>query len=145
MSTSQRSKEDAMDYRYFPEPDLLPLDLSDEFIEECKKCLVELPVEKRIRYLKEYDLKEDDARILTADYELSNYFDELVNLTKDPKKSCSYITTVLLALMKEDEITTSIKDLKFDIKELARVIELVNSDELSSTNSKQVIEELFKN
>jgi aspartyl-tRNA(Asn)/glutamyl-tRNA(Gln) amidotransferase subunit B len=145
MSTSQRSKEDAMDYRYFPEPDLLPLDLSDEFIEDCKKSLVELPVEKRIKYLSEYGLKEDDARILTADYELSNYYDKLVKLTKDPKKSCSYINSVLLALIKENEEITSISDLRFDIKSLARVIELVSSDELSSTNSKQVIEELFKN
>lgn len=145
ISTSQRSKEDAMDYRYFPEPDLLPLDLTPTFIEECRKSLVELPVEKRIRYLKEYELKEDDARILTADKELSNYFDELVELTKDPKKSCSYITSVLLALIKEDEEVLSINKLRFDIKALARVINLVNSDELSSTNSKQVIEELFKN
>jgi aspartyl-tRNA(Asn)/glutamyl-tRNA(Gln) amidotransferase subunit B len=108
MSTSQRSKEDAMDYRYFPEPDLLPLDLSDEFIAECRDALVELPIDKRLRYLNDYELKEDDARILTADKELSTYFDELVELTKDPKKSCSYITSVLLALIKEDEEITSI-------------------------------------
>ncbi|MDD3646188.1 MAG: Asp-tRNA(Asn)/Glu-tRNA(Gln) amidotransferase subunit GatB [Candidatus Gracilibacteria bacterium] len=145
VSTSQRSKEDAMDYRYFPEPDLLPLVLDDEFIEECRKALPELPVEKRIRYLNEYKLAEDDARLLTTDRDLSEYFDELVELTGDPKKSCSYITTILLAMMKEREDITSVTDLKFDIKQLARVIELVNNDELSSTNSKQVIEELFNN
>jgi len=81
MSTSQRSKEDAMDYRYFPEPDLLPVELDDDFIENCKKSLVELPVEKRIRYLQEYKLGEDDARILTSDSELSAYFEELLELT----------------------------------------------------------------
>jgi len=144
-STSQRSKEDAMDYRYFPEPDLLPVKLSADFIEEAKKQIPELPIEKRIRYLEEYKLSEDDARILTSDKELSDYFDKLNNLTKDSKKSCSYITTILLAMMNESEDIKKISDLKFDIKQLARVIELVNSDELSSTNSKQVIEELFTN
>lgn len=143
--TTQRSKEDAMDYRYFPEPDLLPLELSDEFIAEARAKIPELPIEKRIRYLNEYKLSEDDARILTTDRELSEYFDELNSLTWDPKKSCSYITTILLALMNESENTKKISDLKFDLKQLARVIELVNSDELSSTNSKQVVEELFMN
>jgi aspartyl-tRNA(Asn)/glutamyl-tRNA(Gln) amidotransferase subunit B len=82
---------------------------------------------------------------LTADKELSDYFDKLVELTGDAKKSCSYITTILLALMNESEEIKNIKDLKFDIKELAKVIDLVNHDELSSTNSKQVVEELFRN
>jgi Asp-tRNA(Asn)/Glu-tRNA(Gln) amidotransferase B subunit len=68
-----------------------------------------------------------------------------VELTNDPKKSCSYITTILLAILNESEEINSISELKFDIKQLARVIELVNKDELSSTNSKQVIEELFNN
>jgi len=70
-----------MDYRYFPEPDLLPLELSDEFIEETKKLVVEFPIERRLRYLNTHKLKEDDARLLTADYELSNYFEELFKLT----------------------------------------------------------------
>ena len=144
-STVQRSKENAMDYRYFPEPDLLPLELSDEFIEETRKLVVELPIERRLRYLNEHKLQEDDARLLTADYELSNYFEKLVELTKDPKKSCSYITTILLALIKESEDEIKITDLKFDVEELAKVINLVNKDELSSTNSKVVIEELFNN
>ena len=145
VSVSQRSKEDAMDYRYFPEPDLLPLDLSDEFISEAKKSMVELPIDKRIRYLNEYKLWSDDARLLTSDKNLSDYFDNLVILTNDYKKSCSYITTILLALIKDSDEINSVFELKFDIKQLARVIELVNNDELSSTNSKLVIDELFIN
>lgn len=145
VSSSQRSKEDAMDYRYVPEPDILPIVLDDAFLAECKEQVVELPIKKRIKYLEDYKLKEDDARLITADYELSEYFDALVKLTNDPKKSCSYLTTVLLALMNEAEDKMKISDLKFDIKELAKVIELVNKDELSSTNSKQVVEELFNN
>lgn len=145
MSSSQRSKEDAMDYRYVPEPDILPIVLDDAFISECRSHLVELPVEKRIRYLEEYKLQDDDARLLTTDADLSGYFDALVELTGDAKKSCSYITTILLALMNESEDIKKISDLKFDIAQLAKVIQLVNADELSSTNSKQVIEELFAN
>ena len=144
-SRTQRSKEDAMDYRYFPEPDLLPLDLKDSFIEEARATLPELPIEKRLKYLWEYKLGIDDARILTVTRDLSEYFDKLVELTKDPKKSCSYITTILLAMINESEDIEWVDDLKFEISELAKVIELVNKDELSSTNSKQVIEELFNN
>ena len=144
-SVTQRSKENAMDYRYFPEPDLLPLKLDDEFIQELKSSLPELPIEKRLRYLNDYKLSQDDARLLTTDRELSEYFDKLVELSWDPKKSCSYITTVLLSMINESEDISSITQLKFDIRELANVIKLVNKDELSSTNSKQVIEELFKN
>jgi aspartyl-tRNA(Asn)/glutamyl-tRNA(Gln) amidotransferase subunit B len=134
-----------MDYRYFPEPDLLPIELDDEYISEAKALIPELPIEKRIKYLEEYELSQDDARILTTDRELSEYFDGLVEQTKDPKKSCSYITTILLALINESDDVQKISDLKFDREELARVIELVNNDELSSTNSKQVVEELFYN
>lgn len=144
-SKTQRSKEDAMDYRYFPEPDLLPLNLDDNFIKEARKMLPELPIDKRLRYLNDYKLSEDDARILTTTRELSEYFDELVKLTNDPKKSCSYITTILLSILNEQWENFLRDNLKFDIIELAKIINLVNKDELSSTNSKQVVEELFKN
>jgi len=142
-SSSQRSKEDAMDYRYVPEPDILPIIIDDDFIAECRGQVVELPVKKRLKYLQEYKLWDDDARLLTADYSLSLYFEQLVALSWDAKKSCSYITSVLLALMNESEDINNLEDLKFDISEFAKVITLVNNDELSSTNAKQVIEELF--
>ena len=143
LSTSQRSKEDAMDYRYFPEPDILPIVLDEAFLDSCQKQVVELPIVKRRRYLEEYKLWDDDARLLTSDYPLSLFFEELVTLTWDAKKSCSYTTSVLLALIAESEDIKNISELRFDIKELAQVIELVNKDELSSTNAKIVIEQLF--
>lgn len=143
--TTQRSKEDAMDYRYFPEPDLLALNLEDDFISQAKSTIPELPIDKRLRYLIDFKLSDDDARLLTTSRDLSEYFDKLVKLTNDAKKSCSYITTILLAMINDSEEINSINELKFDIEELAKVIELVNNDELSSTNSKQVIEELFEN
>ncbi len=142
-SHTMRSKEDAMDYRYFPEPDLLPIVLEEDFIEECRKTLPELPIQKRLRYLNEFKLGEDDARILSADHTLGTYFDKVVAITNDPKKSCAYLTTVVLWLMKDalvDDITT----IKITPEELSEVIKMVNADELSSTNAKIVVEELFK-
>lgn len=144
MSSSQRSKEDAMDYRYVPEPDILPIVLDEVFLESCRSQVVELPVKKRLRYLEQYGLGADDARILTADVSLSAYFDTLVDITKDAKKSCSFITSVLLSLMNESQDIKNISDLRFEITELAHIIALVNTDELSSTNAKVVLEELFE-
>lgn len=144
VSTTQRSKEDAMDYRYFPEPDLLPIVLEDDFIAECKASLPELPIDKRLRYLNEFKLWEDDARILSADHTLGTYFDKVVAITDDAKKSCAYLTTVVLALMKE-ALVDDITSIKVTPEELAEVIKMVNADELSSTNAKIVVEELFNN
>jgi len=144
VSVSQRSKEDAMDYRYFPEPDLLPLILDDSFVESCRALLPELPIEKRLRYLNEHHLWEDDARILSADRSLGEYYDEVVAHSKDPKKACAYITSVIFALMKEQNIT-KITNIKITPESLARIIALINIDELSSWNGKIVIEEIFNN
>jgi aspartyl-tRNA(Asn)/glutamyl-tRNA(Gln) amidotransferase subunit B len=141
-SSSQRSKEDAMDYRYFPEPDLPPLVLTAEYIEARR--LDDRPIERRVRYLSEYKLLPDDARILSRDRETSDYYDVLVRLSGDAKKSCSYVTTVLFALMDAAEDPVTLSTLKFAPEELARVIAMVNNNELSSTNSKLVIEAMFR-
>lgn len=139
-STPMRSKEDAMDYRYFPDPDLPPLRLTPEFIAE--RQIAELPMDRRMKYLGEYKLIEDDARILSDDIQTSNFYDELVAITADPRKSCSYITTILFAIFEANEIRLTLSDIKAETSEIARVIQLVNADELSSTNSKIVIEKL---
>lgn len=135
-----RSKEDAMDYRYFPEPDLPPLVLTPEFITE--RAISELPIDRRLKYLNEYKLIEDDARILSENIITSDFYEELVAITGDPKKSCSYITTILFAIFEANETKLTLSDIKGETREIARVIQLVNADELSSTNSKIVIEKL---
>ncbi len=99
-------------------------------------------MDRRLKYLNEYKLIEDDARILSEDLMTSEFYEELVNITKDPKKSCSYITTILFAIFEAHTTRLSLSDIKAETKEIARVIELVNVDELSSTNSKIVIEKL---
>ena len=139
-STSLRSKEDAMDYRYFPDPDLPPLHISDEFISERK--LSELPIDRRLKYLNEYKLIEDDARILSNDRTTSDFYEELVAISGDPKKSCSYITTVLFAIFESAPEKITLADVKAETREFAEVIKMVNADEISSTNSKIVMEKL---
>ncbi|MBP6981365.1 Asp-tRNA(Asn)/Glu-tRNA(Gln) amidotransferase subunit GatB [Candidatus Gracilibacteria bacterium] len=139
-STPLRSKEDAMDYRYFPDPDLPPLVLTDSYIKE--RTIDELPIDRRLKYLNEYKLSSDDARILASDHITSDFYEKLVEMTGDPKKSCSYITTVLFALFEGHHEKIGLSDIRSEILEIARVIELVNADELSSTNSKIVIEKL---
>lgn len=139
-STPLRSKEDAMDYRYFPDPDLPPLVLSWEFIEE--RQITELPIDRRMKYLSEFKLAPDDARILSNDRLTSDFYEELVRLTSDPKKSCSYITTVLFAIFEGHHEKIDLSHVKWWATEVARVIQMVIRDELSSTNSKLVIEKL---
>lgn len=139
-STPLRSKEDAMDYRYFPDPDLPPLVLTDSYINE--RTIDELPIDRRLKYLNEYKLSSDDARILASDHITSDFYEKLVEMTGDPKKSCSYITTVLFALFEGHHEKIWLSDIRSEISEIARVVKLVNTDELSSTNSKIVIEKL---
>lgn len=139
-STPLRSKEDAMDYRYFPDPDLPPLVLTREYIDE--RMISELPMDRRIKYLNEYKLIEDDARILSGDRQTSEFYEELVRVTGDPRKSCSYITTILFAIFESAPEKMGLSDIKTETREIGKVIELVNRDELSSTNSKIVIEKL---
>ncbi len=139
-STPLRSKEDAMDYRYFPDPDLPPLMLDEAFIEE--RQIAELPIDRRQKYLTEYKLIEDDARILSGDRLTSDFYEELVALTKDPKRSCSYITTVLFAIFEGHHEKIDLSHVRGGVIEVAEVINMVNRDELSSTNSKVVIEKL---
>lgn len=129
-----------MDYRYFPDPDLPPLLLTREYIDE--RTIDELPMDRRLKYLEEYKLGEDDARILSNDRLTSDFYEKLVEMTKDPKKSCSYITTILFAIFEAHHEKINLSYLKSPVEEFARVIQMVNADELSSTNSKTVIEKL---
>lgn len=142
-SHSQRSKEDAMDYRYFPEPDLPRLVVEKSYIDE--RAIAELPIDRRTKYVETYGLGADDARILSNERVLSDYYESLVALTNDPKKSCSYITTILFSLFEEHGLTVDLPSLKFNVAELGKIIQLVNADALSSTNAKEVFRELFIN
>lgn len=140
-SSSLRSKEDAMDYRYFPDPDIPPLNLDDDYIQDRR--IGELPIDRRLKYRDKYWLIEDDARILSSDKITSDFYESLVTITNDPKKSCSYITTVLFAIFESSDQKIWLNDIQDSADEIGAIINMVNADELSSTNSKVVIEKLI--
>ena len=110
---SMRSKEDAHDYRYFPDPDLLPLELEDEFITDCKASLPELPDEKRARYKNALGLSAYNAAVLTAEHETALWFEELLHETGNPEKMASsaanWVTSELFGALNKAglEITES--------------------------------------
>lgn len=135
---SQRSKEEAQDYRYFPEPDLPPLSFSAEEIVDYQAALPELPLEKRRRYENEYALGQDEARLLSEDNALSSYFEETVRVCHDPGKSGSLILSTLGGIMRKEN--RSLEELKIPPSQLGALIEKINQGELSLSAVKTVIE-----
>ncbi|MCP4671394.1 MAG: Asp-tRNA(Asn)/Glu-tRNA(Gln) amidotransferase subunit GatB, partial [Desulfobacula sp.] len=98
-TTSMRGKEEAHDYRYFPDPDLVPLIVDDEWIAKINKTMPELPHEKLLRFIKEYELNNDDARILTSSIELADFFEKTAAPLKDKKQAANWIMTTLLGML----------------------------------------------
>jgi aspartyl-tRNA(Asn)/glutamyl-tRNA(Gln) amidotransferase subunit B len=140
-SHSLRSKEDAMDYRYFPEPDLPPLVITQTYIDERK--IAELPIDRRQKYLNEWKLLPDDARILSSERAMSDFFEKTVALTNEPKKSASLILTVILGILKKGDEEIDFSTLKITPEALARVVNMLKSDEISSTNAQEVVKTLL--
>jgi len=138
-----REKEESDDYRYFPEPDVPPLHIDRKMVEKFKKELPELPNLKRKRYMSELGLPHDDARILSGDLKLAQYFEEVVSLCKDAKKAASFINTILMKHLNEELI--SVDRQKVTAKMMAELIELVNSGDISNNTAKgEVFEEMYK-
>ena len=100
-----RGKEDAHDYRYFPCPDLIPVEISEEWIEEIRQTLPELPDQKKQRFQREYDLPEYDAAILTGSKELADYFETAVGTCPEPKKVSNWMMTELMRELKGADIS----------------------------------------
>lgn len=138
-----RSKEDAQDYRYFPEPDLAAIRLSDEYIEKVRASLPEMPESRRERYLKEYNLTEKDARLLTASKYLSNLFEGALAKCGNAKAVANWILSDISRILNEKEMEPD--QIPFTADELAKTIELIDKGTISSAIAKKVIEELFEN
>lgn len=139
-SYPMRGKEEAHDYRYFPDPDLVPITLSDEKIRELKESLPELPAAKIKRYRDSLGLPEYDARILTADPQTASFFEECVSLYGEPKKISNMIMTDLLRLMKE----TGSEKIPVRPGQLVSVLKLVDGGRVNITVGKAVFEEAFR-
>ena len=141
-SYAMRSKEDAQDYRYFPEPDLVPIVISDEWIAEIKARQPELRTEKLERYKKEFGLPDYDAEIITGHKKFADLFEATTEICKKPKKVSNWIMGEIIRLLKENEMDP--EDIKFSPVNLAKVIDLADSGAINSTVAKEVFEEVFK-
>ena len=133
-SESMRGKEDAHDYRYFPCPDLVPVEISDEWIEEVRGSLPELPDQRKARFVEQYELPEYDAVLLTADREVAEYFEETVKAGAQAKKASNWIMTELMRELKGDEISSC----KVTALQLAALLQMVEKNTISGKIAKTV-------
>ncbi|OCL88415.1 Aspartyl/glutamyl-tRNA(Asn/Gln) amidotransferase subunit B [Aliarcobacter thereius] len=138
---SMRGKEDAADYRYFPDPDLLPLIISDEMIEKYSK-IPELPDEKKERFVKEYALKDYDASVITASLEMANYFDEMMSEGISSKNATTWLTVELQGRLKEG---VTIEQSPIDAKTLATIVKRIEDSTISGKAAKEVLDYLILN
>ncbi|MBO6162102.1 MAG: Asp-tRNA(Asn)/Glu-tRNA(Gln) amidotransferase subunit GatB [Eubacterium sp.] len=137
-SYPMRSKEDAQDYRYFPDPDLVPIQVSEEWIEEIRGRQPEMRAEKILRYKEEYQLPEYDIDQLTGEKKLADLFEGAVRAGADPKKASNWLMTETMRLMKETD--TDASALKFSGENLAELIALVDQKEINGAVAKEVFE-----
>lgn len=140
-SYAMRSKEDAQDYRYFPEPDLVPITISDEWLQQIQEKQPELREAKRARYLSQFGLPEYDANILTSSKKLADLFEAAADLCKKPKKVSNWLMGETMRLMKEHELDP--EDLSFSPANLAKLIELTEAGIINGTVAKEVFEKVF--
>lgn len=138
---SMRSKEAANDYRYFPEPDLLPVVISDNELEEIKSTLPELPKQKEIRFINEHNLEESEAKILASSKAMANLFEDASEKTKDSSLIAKWLVGDVSALLNKDNI--SIEESKLSSVNFAKLIERISDNTISGKIAKSVLEEVW--
>ncbi|MEC7910291.1 MAG: Asp-tRNA(Asn)/Glu-tRNA(Gln) amidotransferase subunit GatB [Pseudomonadota bacterium] len=141
VTRSMRSKEFAKDYRYFPEPDLLPVVIEQALINNIKDSMPELPQEKKERFIEEYDLTEYESGILSSDKDLANFFEELVKTTNKPKISGNWVIGELSAFLNKGNL--NIQDSKVDAKNLGNLILRIEDKTISNKMAKEIFEEMW--
>ena len=137
-----RSKEDAQDYRYFPEPDLVAIRLSDEYIKNIKDNLPELPESRKLRYIEKLGLSEKDASALVISRRFSDIFEEAGKICNDYKSVCNWLTSDVSRILNEQEMEPD--QIPFEANDLAELVCLINDGTISSKIGKKLLEELFK-
>ncbi len=140
-SYTMRSKEDAQDYRYFPEPDLTPIIISDEWLAAIKARQPELRTQKLIRYKKDFDLPDYDAEIITSAKRMADIFEEATAVCGRPKKVSNWLMVETMRLMKEYGMEAD--DLRFSPENLAKLIQLTEAGTINSSVAKEVFEKIF--
>ena len=139
-STSMRGKEEAHDYRYFPDPDLLPLIIDDDWIDAVKKTLPELPDKKKERFIIKYELPSYAAALLTSSRELADYFEACVTMFPDPKQVSNWIMGSLLGLLNAQG--KSITESPISSKDLAQLLKLIDEKIISGKIAKTIFDEM---
>lgn len=137
-----RSKETAMDYRYFPEPDLLPVKIDEAFIAEVKNSMPELPREKAARFANEYQLTQADAQVLAADPDLANYFEDTVQHCHDAKTTGNWVRVELLARLNRDDI--HITDLALSAEQFGILLSRISDKTISGKIAKDILDALWQ-
>ncbi len=140
---SQRIKEEAEDYRYFPEPDLPPLSISDEWIASVKATLPELPGAKLNRYKTDYSLSAYDAQVLTEERAVAEWFETAVSLHADPKTIANWMSNQLFSLMNEHK--QSIQEIKITPSHFVELLQLVKKQTINNNSAKKVLSQMFTN
>ena len=138
---SMRGKEEAHDYRYFPDPDLVPLDVSEAWVDDIRKTLPELPAEKRRRFVDQYGIPEYDGGILTTSRSLADYYEECVKLSGEPKMVSNWIMGDLLRELKKDD--REIEQCPVLPKHLASMLKMIKDGVISGKIAKTVFEEMY--
>ena len=140
---SMRDKEDSDDYRYFPEPDLVAIKLSDEYIENIRKELPEMPESRKERYMNKYGLSEKDSNSITASKYLSDFFEKAGEIANDYKSVCNWLNSDIARILNEKEMEP--EEIPFTAEELAEMVTLINKGTISTSIGKKVLDELFEN
>lgn len=140
-SHAMRSKEDAKDYRYFPDPDLPPIQISGQWIEELRKAQPEMKKERSVRYQREFGLSAYDADLLTGDKALAGLFEEVTSHGAAPKKAANWLTGETLRLLKEQELEPAM--IRFSAGHLAKLIGLLDAEVINSQTAKTVFAAMF--
>jgi len=141
-TTSMRSKEEAHDYRYFPDPDLVPILVDRAWVEKIRKQIPELPLVKRERFVKDYQIPAYDAGVLTADKALADYYEEVVRLCGKPKAASNWVMGDVLRFLNEEK--REIKSCPITPVALAEMISLIDEGTISGKMAKDIVEEMYK-
>lgn len=141
ITETMRTKEMAHDYRYFPEPDLMPFKPTDAWLDDVRKRIVELPLAKKQRLIKEYQLPASDAQTFVWDVPLGNYFEGVAKKSKNPKTVANWVINNLRAKLTETQ--TTLADLKFKPEDILALINLVDSGKISVRIAQDVFGEMF--
>lgn len=141
ITEGMRTKEEAHDYRYFPEPDLLPFKIDKDYIEKIKSEIGELPDDRKIRFQKDFMLSPYDSEILTSQKSIADYFEKTVIHYNKPKQIANWVQTEILGILKEYHC--KIEECKITPEYLAKTVKMINDGVISSTAGKAILREIF--